>query len=284
MAHARNAACRRLQFVNAARIELLGSPFDRVDMQSTIDQCIAWCHGSRVAHTVITLNAALLCMMRRDEELRAACRGGDLIVADGVPVVATSRLAGVPLPERVAGVDLTARLLAEGASRGLSAYFLGARAEVVQSLVDHCQRNHPGLKVVGWRDGYFSAADHASIVAEIARVAPHMLFVGMPSPFKETWCQRHRDALGVPVIVGVGGTFDVLTGYVRRAPRVLQAAGMEWSWRLAMEPRKMWKRYLYTNTEFLALAAREIFRLRTGPRVSQWKVPGARADGQPENR
>lgn len=270
--------------MNPGRIELLGSPFDRIGMQSTIDQCIAWCNGPRVAHTVITLNAALLCMMRRDEELRAACGSGDLIVADGAPVVAISRLAGVPLPERVAGVDLTARLLAEGASRGLSVYFLGARAEVVRSLADYCRRNHPGLKVVGWRDGYFSAADHANIVGEIARLAPHMLFVGMPSPFKETWCQRHRDALGVPVIMGVGGTFDVLTGYVRRAPRVLQTVGMEWSWRLAMEPRKMWKRYLYTNTEFLGLAVCEIFRHRVGRRVSRWKATGTSADGQAENR
>lgn len=250
------------------RIELLDSPFDRVGMQSTVDQCIAWCNGPRVSHTVITLNAALLCTMRRDAELRAACRNGDLIVADGVPVVWTSRLAGVPLPERVAGVDLTVRLLAEGAARGLSAYFLGARPEVVRSLVNYCHRNYPGLRVSGYRDGYFSPTDHADIVAEIAGLAPHMLFVGMPSPFKETWCERHRGALGVPVIVGVGGTFDVLTGHVRRAPRMLQSIGMEWSWRLAMEPRKMWRRYLHTNTEFLGLAAREIFRLRARSRAS----------------
>ena len=246
------------------RIELLGCPFDRLSMQSTIDQCLAWCDGPRLAHTVVTMNAALLCMIRRDEALRAACRGGDLIVADGVPVVWTSRLAGQPLPERVTGVDLTARLLAEGAARGLSVYFLGARKEVVEDLVRLCRREYPGLRVAGWRDGYFGASDHASIVAEIARLAPHMLFVGMPSPFKETWCERHREALGVPVIVGVGGTFDVLTGYVRRAPRLLQTAGMEWFWRLAMEPRKMWQRYLYTNTEFLGLAAQDVFRFRTG--------------------
>jgi len=232
-------------------------------MQSTIDQCLAWCDGPRVAHTVVTMNAALLCMIRRDEELRTACRGGDLIVADGVPVVWTSRLAGRPLPEKVSGADLMPRLLAEGAARGLSVYLLGARSEVVEDLVRFCHRNHPGLRVAGWRDGYFGASDHASIVAEIARLAPHMLFVGMPSPFKETWCERHRIALGVPVIMGVGGTFDVLAGYVRRAPRLLQEVGMEWFWRLAMEPRKMWRRYLYTNTEFLGLAAQEVLRFRT---------------------
>ncbi len=246
------------------RVELLGCPFDRLSMQSTIDRCLAWCDGPRVAHTVVTMNAALLCMIRRDEELRAACRGGDLIVADGVPVVWTSRLAGVPLPERVSGADLTASLLTEGAARRLSVYFLGARKEVVEDLVRFCRHKHPGLRVTGWRDGYFGASEHATIAAEIAQRAPHMLFVGMPSPFKETWCERYREALGVPVIMGVGGTFDVLAGYVRRAPRLLQQVGMEWFWRLAMEPRKMWKRYLFTNTEFLGLAAQEVFRFRTG--------------------
>ena len=246
------------------RIEVLGCPFDTVGMQGAIDQCVAWCDGPRAAHTIVTMNAALICTMRRDEELRKACRGGDLIVADGVPVLWTSRLAGAPLPERVAGVDLTAKLLAEGSKRGLSVYFLGARKQVIEDLVRLCARDYPGLKVVGWRDGYFTAADHDSIVAEIARLAPQMLFVGMPSPFKEVWIERHRAALGVPVIAGVGGTFDVLTGHVRRAPRALQAIGMEWFWRLAMEPRKMWKRYLLTNTEFLALAVREVLWLRVG--------------------
>jgi N-acetylglucosaminyldiphosphoundecaprenol N-acetyl-beta-D-mannosaminyltransferase len=249
---------------HADRVELLGCPFDRVSMDSAIERCLEWCRGPRAAHTVVTMNAALLCAMRHDAELREACRGGDLVVADGVPVVWTSRLAGVPLPERVAGVDLMARLLAEGSAHGLSAYFLGARREVVDALVRRCRRDYPGLGVAGFRDGYFGPGDHAGIVAEINRLAPHMLFVGMPSPFKEVWCERHRAALGVPVIMGVGGTFDVLTGYIRRAPRLLQALGMEWFWRLAMEPRKMWKRYLVTNSEYMWRAAREILARRTG--------------------
>lgn len=249
-----------------ARVELLGCPFDRLTMQSAVEQCLAWCSGPRVSHTVITMNAALLCMIRRDPELRAACRGGDLIVADGVPVVWSSRLAGLALPERVAGVDLTVRLLAEGAARNLSVYFLGARREVVEELTRICRRDYPRLRLAGWRDGYFSESDHPAIVTEIAQAAPDLLFVGMPSPFKETWCERHRAALQVPVIIGVGGTFDVLTGYVRRAPRALQSVGMEWSWRLAMEPRKMWRRYLTTNTEFLGLVAKEAFAHRIARR------------------
>src|SRR5688572_3809640 len=202
-------------------------------------------------------------MMRRDPELREACRQGDLIVPDGMSVVWTSRVAGVPFPERVAGVDLMARLLDAGSKRRLRAFFLGARPEVVAELARRCARDYPGLVVAGFRDGYFVAAgEEEAVVEEIRRAAPHMLFVGMPSPFKETWCERHRAALGVPVLMGVGGAFDVLAGYVPRAPRLVQSLGLEWSWRLAMEPRKMWRRYLVTNSEYLWLAGGEVLRRR----------------------
>jgi len=242
----------------APRAEFLGLPFDRVTMDSAVERCLEWCRGPRVAHTVITANAAIVCTMRRDAELMKACLSGDLIVADGMSVVWASRFAGIPFPERVSGVDLMARLLSEGSRRGLSAYFLGARHHVVAELVNRCARMFPGLSVVGWRDGYFTQREDAAIVEEIRERAPHMLFVGMPTPCKETWCERHRDRLRVPVIMGVGGSFDVHAGYVPRAPRAIQSMGMEWAWRLAMEPGKMWKRYLSTNGEFLWLASRDI--------------------------
>jgi N-acetylglucosaminyldiphosphoundecaprenol N-acetyl-beta-D-mannosaminyltransferase len=245
------------------RAELLGLPFDAITMNSAVARCMAWCAGPRGAHTVITANAAILCMMRRDSELKKACIAGDLILPDGMSVVWASRLLGGPFPERVSGVDLMARLVSEAAERQLSAYFLGARHEVVSKLVDICAQRCPGLKVAGWRDGYFSAPDHIAIVDDIRERAPHLLFIGMPSPFKETWCERHRERLNVPVIMGVGGSFDVLAGYVRRAPHSVQAMGMEWAWRLAMEPRKMWRRYLSTNTEFLWLITREIASCRS---------------------
>jgi len=246
------------------RPELLGCPFDRVTMAEAVERCLEWTVRPRAPHTVITANAAILCMMRRDPELREACRSGDLILADGMSVVWTSRLAGIPFPERVAGVDLMARLLEAASARRLRVYLLGARREVVGELARRCERDYPGLVVAGFRDGYFAPAEHEAIVAHIREAAPHLLFVGMPSPFKETWCQRHRTALEVPVIMGVGGTFDVLAGYVRRAPPAAQSLGLEWAWRLAMEPRKMWRRYLMTNTEYLWRAAGEIFRRRAG--------------------
>jgi N-acetylglucosaminyldiphosphoundecaprenol N-acetyl-beta-D-mannosaminyltransferase len=244
---------------SAPRAELLDLPFDGVRMEAAVDRCISWCTSApRRPHTVITANSAVLCMMRSDPELRRACVAGDLILADGMPVVWTSWLTAHPFPERVTGVDLMTRLLEAGSKHGLRAYFLGARPEVVAKLVALCAERYPGLIVAGYRDGYFKASDHDAIADRIRASSPDLLFVGMPSPFKEVWCERYRDRLDVPVIMGVGGSFDVLSGYVRRAPRALQRVGLEWLWRLSMEPRKMWKRYLVTNSIFLSLAGREL--------------------------
>jgi N-acetylglucosaminyldiphosphoundecaprenol N-acetyl-beta-D-mannosaminyltransferase len=237
--------------------------FDPETMDSAVQRCLAWCEGPRAPHTVITANAGVLCMMRRDSELREACRAGDLVLADGMSVVWALKGAGTPVPERVTGVDLMAGLLEAGARRGLSAYFLGAKEEVVRALAERCAAEWPGLRVAGVRNGYFSPADHTAIVEEVRTARPDFLFVGMPSPFKEVFCERHRVRLDVPVIMGVGGSFDVLAGHVRRAPP------LEWSWRLLMEPGKMWKRYLTTNTEFIWVASGEILGRRLRGATSQ---------------
>jgi N-acetylglucosaminyldiphosphoundecaprenol N-acetyl-beta-D-mannosaminyltransferase len=246
------------------RAELLDLPFDAETMDGAIHRCLAWCKAPRAPHTVITANSGIVCMMRSDPELRRACLAGDLIVADGMPIVWTSRMTEAPFPERVSGVDLMARLLEAGGERGLSVYFLGAKPEVVARLAAVCKERFPRLEIAGYRDGYFRPDQHAAIVEEIRAKKPHFLFVGMPTPFKEVWCERHRERLDVPVIMGVGGSFDVIAGYVRRAPLWIQRIGMEWSWRLMMEPRKMWKRYLVTNAQFVLLASREVLSRRLG--------------------
>ena len=248
----------------ADRAGLLGLSFDTVTMDTAVARCLEMCRGPRASHTVITANASHLCMMRRDPELALACRAGHLTVADGMSVVWALRASGQRALERVAGVDLMVRLLAAAETNGLRVYFLGAKREVVAALVERSRARHPGLEIAGFRDGYFGAEDHLRIVEEIRASGAHMLFVGMPSPFKETWCERYRQRLQVPVIVGVGGSFDVLAGFIKRAPRWVQSMGMEWFWRLMMEPRKLWKRYLTTNSEFIWHAGREIVARRLG--------------------
>ena len=147
----------------------------------------------RAAHApipIITANASHLCMMRRDPELARACRAGDLILADGMSVVWSLRASGRRMPERVTGVDLMARLLAAAGQHRLRVYFLGAKREVVMALVERTRAQYPGIEIAGFRDGYFGPDDHLSIVEEIRASGAHMLFVGMPTPFKETWCER----------------------------------------------------------------------------------------------
>jgi N-acetylglucosaminyldiphosphoundecaprenol N-acetyl-beta-D-mannosaminyltransferase len=239
------------------RAYLLGLSFDAVTMETAVARCLEFCRAPRTPGTVVTANASHLCMMRHDPELALACRAAQLTLADGMSVVWALRASGQPAPEPVAGVDLMAPLLAIAGEQRLHVYFLGARREVVTALVQTSSVRYPGIEI-SFREGYFGPEDHQAIVEEIRASGAHMLFVGMPTPFKETWCERHRRRLQVPVIMGIGDSFDALTGFARRAPRWFQAMPLEWFWRLLMEPRKLWKRYLTTNSEFIWLAGREI--------------------------
>jgi N-acetylglucosaminyldiphosphoundecaprenol N-acetyl-beta-D-mannosaminyltransferase len=257
---------------NKRRAELLGLEFDAVTIDAAVARCLELCQEPD-SNTIITANSSHLCMMRRDPELASACRAGRLILADGMSVVWALRASGQPVPERVAGVDLMARLLAAAGEHQLRVYFLGAKHEVVSTLVQRSLAKHPGIEIAGFHDGYFGPGDHPRIIEEIRASRAHMLFVGMPTPFKETWVERHREHLRVPVIIGVGGSFDVLAGFIKRAPHWVQMAGMEWFWRLMMEPRKLWKRYLTNNSEFSWLAGLEVIARRLGrpPTRQSWK-------------
>jgi exopolysaccharide biosynthesis WecB/TagA/CpsF family protein len=247
------------------RSELFGLEFEAQPTVAIVDRCRAWFSGPRATHIILTANASHLCQMRRDASLRHACESADLNVADGMSVVWALHLLGRPVPERVAGIDLMVALLNVASASGLRVYFLGARPEVLETLVAECSRRFPGVIVAGARHGYFTSDEHDAIVDDIHASRAHILFVGMPSPVKDVFCQRYRDRMQVPVVMGVGGSFDVLAGFIRRAPRVLQRAGLEWAWRLLMEPRKLWKRYLTTNSEFIWLVLRELMRGRSNP-------------------
>ena len=255
-----------------ANANLLGVVFDAITLDEAVARCVEFCCRSRDSHVVMTINASHLCMMRRDRELAQAFTMADMTVADGMPVVWAIRASGQQMPERVPGIDLMEGLLRAAVPNGLSVYFLGARREVVTKLVEICKTRLPGLQVAGFRDGYFGADQHEAIVEEIRASGAHILFIGLPSPFKEVWSERYRDRLQVPVILGVGGSFDVVAGFIRRAPRLFQSLGLEWFWRLMMEPRKLWKRYLSTNSEFLWRAALEVVARRIDSR--QWNATG----------
>ena len=194
--------------------------------------------------------------------LRDSVTGAQLILADGMGVVWASRLVGDPVPERVTGIDLFEALLGLAASRGFSVYLLGARGDVLADAIERARERFPGLRIAGSRDGYFSDAEAPEVAAAISRARPDFLFVAITSPKKEIFLARYGAIMGVSVLHGVGGSFDVLGGRVRRAPRIWQKFGVEWLYRVLQEPARMWRRYLVSNTMFLGLLAREVVRRR----------------------
>lgn len=246
-----------------SRIDMMGCPFDAITEDEAVDLVFRWREApERKSRHIITVNVAILMMAREDAKLARAVENADLVVVDGKPLVWTARWLGTPVPEKVSGVDLMRRLLEEGEKRGLSIYLLGTTGERLEVLERVLRAKYPHVRIAGTRNGYFKPADWPEVVRGIREAEADLLLVGMPAPFKEIWCEEHREALATPAILGVGGAFDVLAGFVPRAPRVMQEAGLEWAWRLAMEPKKLWKRYLSTNSAFLALLGKTLAEQR----------------------
>lgn len=209
-------------------------------------------------HYNIAINAAKVVEFQSDAAMRHAIREAHLLTADGQSVVWAARLLGGPLPGRVAGADMMEELLAHSERRGYSVYFLGAREAIVTACVAKATVLYPALRIAGFRNGYFSADEEPVVVEAIREARPDILFLGFGTPAKEYFMNRRYRELAVPFVMGVGGTFDVFAGLVRRAPRWMQRGGLEWAFRLAQEPRRMWKRYLVGNARFIALVARDL--------------------------
>ena len=150
-----------------------------------------------------------------------------------------ARVLGLPVAERVSGVDLVARICERAADKGYAVFLLGALPGVAEDAARSLQSRCTGLRIVGTRDGYFSPEDEPKVVQEIAEAKPDILFVGLGAPRQEKWISRHMEALQVPVAIGVGGTFDVLAGRAKRAPEWMQRAGLEWLYRLLREPSRL---------------------------------------------
>lgn len=218
--------------------------------------------GSGRFHSVLFANAAKVVMAESDARLRDALYRADLLAADGQSLVWASRVLGTPLPERVAGIDYMIDLLGVADTHGWRVFLLGGRDEVLEQVKSFCRENHPGLTIAGSHHGYFPDERDPEIAAVVRDSGADVLFVGMPSPRKEHWIVDHGPATGVALAVASGGSFDVIAGAVRRAPLLWQRAGLEWLWRVVQEPRRLWKRYLVTNSRFLAMVARERIRGR----------------------
>jgi len=256
--------------------EILGVPIAAVTLDQALD-LIDETISARGQMQIGVVNAAKVVNMQRDPMLRQDVLSSDVIFADGISVVWASRLLGRPLPERVAGIDLMSGMLERGNHRGYRVFCLGATDEVLQRTIAQIALTYPGVRVVGHQNGYFSSADEAAVAAAIAAARPDILLVAMTSPKKENFLGKWGKDLGVAIRHGVGGSFDVMAGKVRRAPAVWQRLGLEWLYRVKQEPGRLWRRYLVTNTLFILAVLREAFGPRSiakrPVRTSQPDVP-----------
>ena len=265
---------------------ILGVPIDDLTMDQALDRIgefVAEGRATGKPHHVATVNADFVVKARHDPELRFLLQEIDMATADGMPLVWGARLLGVPLKDRVTGADLVPALCERAARCGYSVYFLGAAPGIAAQAVEVLCRRYPGLKVAGVQSPPNSTVLEMdrTVVDAVRAARPDILFVAFGNPKQEKWIAMHARELGVPVSIGVGASLDFVAGQVRRAPAWMQRAGLEWAFRLAQEPGRLWKRYVVDLVGFGVFFVRQWWAMRRGftPSVVVPKADMALIDG-----
>ena len=239
------------------KIDFLGIPLDVLTMSETIqkvEDCIE--NREQIHHCVI--NAGKVVQMQNDKVLRESVVSSDLINADGMSIVWAARFLGYKIPERVTGIDLMGKLVELSFKKRYRCFFFGAKEDILNKLVSDYSEKYSSDLVAGYRNGYYNDSEESDIVEQIRKSKVNILFVAMTSPKKEIFLNTYKKELsGVNFIMGVGGSFDVISGEINRAPEFLQSIGLEWFYRFVQEPRRMWKRYLIGNFKFLILILKD---------------------------
>jgi N-acetylglucosaminyldiphosphoundecaprenol N-acetyl-beta-D-mannosaminyltransferase len=251
---------------------VLGIPLALTDYERTLDWIDAAVAARRRAYVCVAATHTVMAC-REDAELRAAVLGADFTVPDGQPLVWALRALGHPLSDRVYGPDLMDAACARAARSGLRFYLYGGRNPgALQELARLLRLRHPGLQIVGGYAPPFrevSADEDAAVAADIERRRPDVVWVGIGVPKQEKWMARMRPRLSAPVLIGVGAAFDFHAGLIPQAPDRMQRLGLEWLFRLAQEPRRLWRRYLRYNPRFVTGFARQYARHRLGRRAAR---------------
>ncbi len=224
---------------------LSGVPVDNVIMSEALERIEKMIEEGGL-HQVATANLDYLVHATRDAEYRRTLCLCDLVVADGMPIVWASRLLGIPIRERVAGADLVPQLVRLSALKGYGIFLLGATPEIIEAAELEMQRSSPGVRIVGRMSPPVQPLDqfdNEPILAAIEEAKPDILLVAFGSPKQEKWVSRNRHRLNVPVCIGIGGTLDFMAGAVRRAPVWMQRSGLEWLFRMYVDPKRLAPRY-----------------------------------------
>lgn len=240
------------------RVKLLNCTYNTVTFEQSLDWASEWIKSGKQGY-IATVNVAISMMMRSNDLLQQFVDKASLVVADGQPIVWASKFLSLPIPERVTGVDLVDGLARVATQEKFNVFLLGAEPEVIKVVAKNLGQKYPQLKICGFHHGYFSSAEALEVVKIIRDSQAQILIVGMGVPRQENFIQDNLSKLGVNLAIGVGGTFQVIAGRKKRAPFWMQMTGLEWFYRLLQDPRRLWKRYLITNSQFIFYLLVEIF-------------------------
>lgn len=239
--------------MNIPKINIFGVPISKLGFKDTV-KVLVEAVESRRPHQVITANPIMVMTALNDPAYLQLMQNAEFVVPDGAGVVWASGYVGNPVAERVPGIEIMQELLKISEARGWRIYLLGASAEVIGAAADKIRQQHPKLIVAGVRDGYFGEEGDQQVIEEIRAAAPDLLFVGRSADKQEPWISRYKEQLGVPVVMGVGGSFDVISGKLKRAPKLFRQLRLEWFYRLLQEP------YRYRRMLILPKFAMKVIR------------------------
>ncbi len=238
------------------RIQFFSVNLDLYSMAETLEEISKYIkERTLIQHVVV--NVSKLVYAQKDENLRNIINSCPIINVDGAGVILGAKMLGIKIPHRVTGIDLMEELIKYSSENGYSVFFFGAKEDVNKAVVEHYLEKYPNLKVAGRRNGYYTEQEEKEMVEEMKNSKADILFVAMGSPKKEIFLNKYSKELNIPFTMGVGGSFDVVTGLVKRAPLWVQNLNCEWLYRLIQEPRRMWKRYFVTNSLFLFMIIKE---------------------------
>jgi N-acetylglucosaminyldiphosphoundecaprenol N-acetyl-beta-D-mannosaminyltransferase len=235
------------------RVNIVGVGVSAIDMHQALAAIAGWIERRERQYVCVTGVHGVM-ESQRDETLRRIHNRAGLVTPDGMPMVWLSRLHGHAHVQQVCGTDLLLACCERSVTSGYRHFFYGGGNGVAERLVDRLRRRVPGLTVVGWHTPPFrplTPEEDDAIVAAINAAAPDIVWVGLSTPKQENWMDVHRDRLRASVLIGVGAAFDFHAGLKQRAPRWMQQGGLEWLFRLASEPRRLWRRYLRNNPAFV---------------------------------
>ena len=243
-----------------SRIKIANVAIDNVDMEEAIGCIENFIHEKRPRY-VVTPNVDHIVKLQNDQEFLTIYKDASLVLPDGQPLIWAANFLGTPLKEKVSGSDLFPRLCEHAANKGYRLFFLGGRPGAGERCSEVLAQKHKEIKIVGTYSPPFGFEskdeENEKILRIVGDARPDILFVGLGAPKQEKWIYNHKDDLRIPVSIGIGVTFEFMAGMVRRAPKWMQSSGLEWFWRLIMEPRKLWKRYLVDDIAFFGLILKQ---------------------------